>query len=67
MNMEMKNGLSGITALAPFMAEDALQDLAAREVRKNGLRALAPIAPFLDEDMMDALIRTLGDADESKG
>lgn len=62
-----KNGLSGITALAPFMAEDALQELAAREVRKNGLRALAPIAPFLDEDMMDALIRTLGDADESKG
>ena len=36
-------------------------------MRKNGLRALAPIAPFLDEDMMDALIRTLGDADESEG
>lgn len=62
-----ENGLSGITALAPFMAEDTLQEMAAREVRKNGLRALAPIAPFLDEDMMDALIRTLGDADEGEG
>lgn len=52
-----KNGLRDITALAPFLPDDALNELARRAIQRGGIRAISPIAAFLDRDMLSEFVR----------
>lgn len=44
--------LESVAALAPFIDEDTLGELAARVTEEYGICELTPLAPFLDEDVL---------------